>query len=276
MIWRGKKWVSEGIFQNKGCLKYPPAHILLAGSVESSSNMKKRYGLFLSHKKGSTTFLLSLYPLVEMTKGTLECLEKAMAPHSSTLAWKIPWMEEPSRLQSRGSLRVRHDWASSLSLFTFMHWRGNGSPLQCSCLENPRDGGAWCAAVYGVAQSWTRLKWLSSTLECQCIMLRTSYTLSSCRCSFLAPRHHWLFSSGLGLMKASVHALETFYGLQRSVHLILLYWLCQSLDCVDHNKLWKILKEMGIPDHLTCLLRNLYAGQEATVRTGHEQQTGSK
>ena len=42
-----------------------------------------------------------------------------------------------------------------------------------------------------------------------------------------------------------------------------------ALDCVDHNKLWKILKEMGIPDHLTCLLRNLYAGQEATVRTGH-------
>ena len=42
-----------------------------------------------------------------------------------------------------------------------------------------------------------------------------------------------------------------------------------SFDCVDHNKLWKILKEMGIPDHLTCLLRNLYAGQEATVRTGH-------
>ena len=50
--------------------------------------------------------------------------------------------------------------------------------------------------------------------------------------------------------------------------------------CVDHNKLWKILKEMGIPDHLTCLLRNLYAGQEATVRTGHETtdwfQTGQE
>ena len=47
-------------------------------------------------------------------------------------------------------------------------------------------------------------------------------------------------------------------------------WLiCQNFDCVDYNKLWKILKEMGIPDHLTCLLRNLYAGQEATVRTGH-------
>ena len=50
----------------------------------------------------------------------------------------------------------------------------------------------------------------------------------------------------------------------------------KAFDCVGHNKLWKILKEMGIPDHLTCLLRNLYAGQEATVRTGHELQTGSK
>ena len=50
----------------------------------------------------------------------------------------------------------------------------------------------------------------------------------------------------------------------------------KAFDCVDQNKLWTILKEMGIPDHLTCLWRNLYAGQEAMVRTGHEQQTGSK
>ena len=51
----------------------------------------------------------------------------------------------------------------------------------------------------------------------------------------------------------------------------------KAFDCLDHNKLWKTLKEMmGIPDHLTCLLRNLYAGQEATVTTGMEQQTGSK
>ena len=50
----------------------------------------------------------------------------------------------------------------------------------------------------------------------------------------------------------------------------------KAFDCVDHNKLWKILKEIGIPEHLTCLLRNLYAGQEATVRTGHGKQTGSK
>ena len=55
-------------------------------------------------------------------------LEKAMAPHSSTLAWKIPWTEEPSRLQAMGSLRVRHNWATSLSLFTFMHWRRKWQP----------------------------------------------------------------------------------------------------------------------------------------------------
>ena len=54
--------------------------------------------------------------------------EKAMAPHSSTLAWKIPWMEEPGGLQSMGSLRVRHDWATSLSLLTFMHWRRQWQP----------------------------------------------------------------------------------------------------------------------------------------------------
>ena len=82
--------------------------------------------------------------------------EKAMAPHSSTLAWKIPWMEEPGGLQSMGWLRVRHDWATSLSRIE----EGNGNPLQCSCLENPRD--RW-ATVSGVAQSRTRLNRLSSS-----------------------------------------------------------------------------------------------------------------
>ena len=86
-----------------------------------------------------------------------------MAPHPSTLAWKIPWTEEPGGLQSMGSLRVGHDWAASLSLFTLMHWRRKWQPLQYSCLENPRDGGAWWAAIYGVAESRTRLKRLSSS-----------------------------------------------------------------------------------------------------------------
>ena len=87
-------------------------------------------------------------------------IEKAMAPHSSTLAWKIPWTEEPGRLQSIGSLRVRHDWATSLSLFTFMHWRRKWSSILAWRIPGT---GAWWAAVYGVTQSWTWLKWLSSS-----------------------------------------------------------------------------------------------------------------
>ena len=85
-----------------------------------------------------------------------------MPPHSSTLAWKIPWMEEPGRLQSMGSLRDTTEWLHfhfSLSCIG----EGNGNPLQCSCLENPRDGWAWWALVYGVTQSRTRLKRLSSS-----------------------------------------------------------------------------------------------------------------
>ena len=55
---------------------------------------------------------------------------------------------------------------------------------------------------------------------------------------------------------------------QKNIHFYLIDYT-KAFDCINHNKLWKILQEMGIPDHLTCLLRNLYSGQEATVRTGH-------
>ena len=70
---------------------------------------------------------LTLY-LFYLVYFSLTSMEKAMAPHSSTLAWKIPWMEEPGRLQSMGLLRVGHDWATSLSLFTSMHWRRKWQP----------------------------------------------------------------------------------------------------------------------------------------------------
>ena len=86
------------------------------------------------------------------------CMEKAMATHSSTLAWKIPWMEEPGRLQSMGSLRVGHDWATSLSFFIFIHWRrkwqptpvflpgesqGQGSLVGCLSMGSHRVGHDW-------------------------------------------------------------------------------------------------------------------------------------
>ena len=90
-------------------------------------------------------------------------MEKAMATYSSTLAWKIPW---------RRSLEGCSPWGLEESDMTEgLHFRfslsctgeGNGNPLQCSCLENPMDRGAWWAAIYGVTQSQTRLKRLSSS-----------------------------------------------------------------------------------------------------------------
>ena len=108
-----------------------------------------------------------------------------MAPHSSTLAWKIPWMEEPGRLQSMGSRRVGHDWVTSLSHIG----EGDGNPLQCSCLENPKDGGAWWAAIYGVTQSRTWLKQLSSSSSMESIRGLDHGPFLFCRC-FLSI-HSW-------------------------------------------------------------------------------------
>ena len=105
------------------------------------------------------------------SKCTLWQTEKAMAPHSSTLAWKIPWMEEPGRLQSMGSLRVGYDWATSLSLFTFIHWRskwqptpvffpgesqGQGEPGGLPSMWSHRVGQDWSdlAAVWYYAIDW--------------------------------------------------------------------------------------------------------------------------
>ena len=89
--------------------------------------------------------------------------EKAMAPHSSTLAWKIPWTEEPGGLQSMGSWGAGHNWATSLSLFTFMHWRRRWQPTPVFLPGESQGRGAWWAAVYGVTQSRTQLKRLSSS-----------------------------------------------------------------------------------------------------------------
>ena len=72
--------------------------------------------------------LVTVYAYLAVFRNLVIGSEKTMATHSSTLAWKIPWTEEPGRLQSMGSLRVRHDWATSLSLFTFMHWRRKWQP----------------------------------------------------------------------------------------------------------------------------------------------------
>ena len=127
--------------------------MLVVTSVSSSSHCLMRLKVLWEEELYHIYFWIS----------RLWCLEKAMATHSSILAWKFPWAEEPGKLPSMGSLRVGHDRATSLSLFLSYIGEGNGNPLQCSCLENPRNGGSWQAAVCGVAQSWTRLKQLSSS-----------------------------------------------------------------------------------------------------------------
>ena len=112
--------------------------------------------------------------------------------YSSTLAWKIPGMGEPGGLQPMGSLRVRHNWATSLSLSCI--GEGNSNPLQYSFLENLRDRGAWWAAVYGVTQSRTWLKWLSSNrlyiyvyMPCIIILSFKIYDLSICQAQCACP-----------------------------------------------------------------------------------------
>ena len=93
--------------------------------------------------------------------------EKAMAPHSSTLAWKIPWTEEPGRLQSMGLLRVGDDWATSLSLFTFMHWRREWQPTPVFLPGESQGRGSLVGSrlrdICAITQSRTRQKRLSNS-----------------------------------------------------------------------------------------------------------------
>ena len=104
----------------------------------------------LSHQ-GSSILKFKAIPRIGSYSGILV----AGAPHSSTLAGKIPWMEELGGLQSMGSLRVGHDFTFTFTFPLSCIGEGNGNPLQCSCLENPRVGGAWWADVYGVTHSQT-------------------------------------------------------------------------------------------------------------------------
>ena len=103
-----------------------------------------------------------------------------MAAHSSTFAWKIPWTEEPGRLQSMGSLRVRHNWATSLSLFTFMHWRRKWQPTPVFLLgESQGQGSVVGCRLWGcrVGHDWSNLAAAAATLlrcMCFCFVIRFS------------------------------------------------------------------------------------------------------
>ena len=142
-------------YKKKGCLLF---------DSEIGCEGKNDYGVSL------VTLRINIHLSIEWIS------EKAMAPHSSTLAWKIPWTEEPGRLQSMGSLRVRLDWVTSLSLFTFMHWRRKWQPTPV--FWPGESQGRW-AAVYGVAQSQTWLKRLSSSSSIEWIYLERGESIIS-------------------------------------------------------------------------------------------------
>ena len=127
-----RKWAHTGMSCNSILQKY--FHPFCTGKSHTSNGVRMTLCFFprpdpsswLSRLQAQTcTRGLQQLPALHTSSCTME---KAMAPHSSTLAWKIPWTEEPGKLQSMGSRRVRHDWATSLSLFTFMHWRRKWQP----------------------------------------------------------------------------------------------------------------------------------------------------
>ena len=150
-------------------------HLEIVSSMAQSTVFPPSLSPFLNLLPLFTSFLspFSLAPYLPFffpsPISCLECTqsEEALATHSSTLAWKIPWMEEPGRLQSMGSLRVGHNWATSLSLFTFTHWRRKWQPTPVF-LPGESQGrgslvGCHLVGCYGVEQSRTRLKRLSSS-----------------------------------------------------------------------------------------------------------------
>ena len=154
--------------------------------------------------------------------GWEDLLEKKMAIHSSTIAWKIPWTEEPVRLQSIGLQRVRHDWATSL-YFTSLHF----TSLQIQFTYDLNT-------VY---------VWFKYSLWDQ--------TVNIC----------WL--------------IEKARKFQKNIYFCFIDY-AKAFDCVDHNKLWKILTEMGIPDHLPASWEIRLQVKKQQLELDMEKQTGSK
>ena len=162
-----------------------------------------------------------------------------MAPHSSALAWKIPWTEEPGRLQSMGSWRVRHDWANSLSFFTFMHWKWQPTPA----FLPGESQGQWSlgATVCGVTQSRTRLKWLSnsSSSNVNLVLFHTVHGVLQARIL------EWVaisFSSGPYVVRILHYDLSILGGLHDMAHG---FTELHKLLCQDKADPWRGWPNLG-------------------------------
>ena len=128
------------------------AHMLLILPRKSTSS-RYHIALYLPVPNG-------LFASLVLWLTPISCLKKEMATHCNILAWRIPWTDEPGGLLSVGSHSETRLKRRSMHACI---GEGDGNPFQCSCLENPRDRGAWWAAVYGITHSWTPLKQLSSS-----------------------------------------------------------------------------------------------------------------
>ena len=132
------------------------SHVWLCDSVDCSLSASSIHGILQAR--------IVEWVAISFSRGSSRLRDRILISCTGRqiLYWRATWKAlttKPGMLQSMGLLRVGHTWSTSLSCIG----EGNGNPLHYSCLENPRDGGAWWAAVYGVAQSRTRLMWYSSS-----------------------------------------------------------------------------------------------------------------
>ena len=121
------------------------------------------------------------------------------------------------------------------------------------------------------AQTTAQLKWIAFISHASKVVLKILQTRPQQYVNWELPDVQAEFRKGRGIRDqiANIHwIIEKAREFQENIYFCFIDY-AKAFDCVDHNKLWKIIQEMGIPDHLTCLLRNLYAGQEAIIRTGH-------
>ena len=158
-------------------------------------------------------------------------------------------------------------------------WEGSFSLVHAPNNPSPKANPSY---LFSLSIKPQKLEFLCSESGCS-IIQAVNVKMCVCVCTHTYTMYHWNglkgwlllidvqagFRKGRGTNTANIHwIIEKAREFQKNIYFCHIDY-AKAFDCVDHNKLWKILKSLGMPDHLTCLLRNLYAGQEATVRTGH-------
>ena len=214
-------------------------------------------------------------------------LEKGLAIHSSILSWRIPWTEEPGRLQSMGSQRVGHDWETNTTLLFQILKNDAVKVLHSICQQiwKPQQWPqVWKRSVFipipkkGNAKECSNYHTIMLISHTSKVMLKILQSRLWQHLNREFPNVQAGYKKSRGTrdqIASTCWIIEKVKEFQKTIYLLI--DKAKAFDSVVHNKLWKILKEMGLSDHLTCLLRNLYAGQEATARIGHGTTwTGSK